>query len=177
MSRIARKPLELPAGAEFKQVDKLVIIKGPKGELSYKTHDAVTVSLDGNIVKIQPDESNNLAKQMLGTTRALLANMIIGVTKSFNKKLQLVGVGYRAKVQGDILELSLGFSHPVHYSIPEGILIEVPTNTDVVVKGADKQKVGQVSAEIRGLRPPEPYKGKGVRYSDERIVLKETKKK
>ena len=177
MSRIARKPLEIPAGVEFKQNEKLVTVKGPKGELSYNIHDAVIVEVEGNVVNVAPNKGHDLARSMLGTTRVLLGNMVTGVSQGFEKKLQLVGVGYRAKVQGKALELNLGYSHPVSYPIPEGITIETPSNTDVIVKGADKQRVGQVSAEIRELRPPESYKGKGVRYADERIVLKETKKK
>jgi large subunit ribosomal protein L6 len=177
MSRIARKPLKIPAGVEFKQNEKLVTVKGPKGELSYNTHEAVIVTFEGDVVNVKAQENHDLAKPMVGTTRVLLENMVTGVSQGFEKKLQLVGVGYRAKVQGKALDLNLGFSHPVRYPIPDGITIETPSNTDVIVKGADKQKVGQVSAEIRELRPPESYKGKGVRYADERIVLKETKKK
>lgn len=177
MSRIAKIPLTIPAGVEFKQANNVIKIKGPKGALELKVHESVIVNLAGDVVEVAHKEGFVLPNPMVGTTRILLGNIVKGVHTGFERALKLVGVGYRAKVQGKVLELSLGFSHPVNYAIPEGILIETPSNTDIVIKGYDKQKIGQVAADIRDFRPPEPYKGKGVRYSDEKVVLKETKKK
>ena len=177
MSRIAKRPVELPSGVEFQQSGTVVTIKGGKGSLSMDLNSEVEISQDDGVLTVAPRSGSKFATAVAGTTRALLANMVTGVTDGFERKLELVGVGYRAQAQGNKLNLTLGFSHPVEYAVPEGISIETPSQTEVVVKGTDKQKVGQVAAEIRRYRPPEPYKGKGVRYSDERVMLKEAKKK
>lgn len=177
-TRIAKKPLPLPSGVTAEQTGNAVIIKGPKGSLTVALHPVVQCTLADNVIQLTPaniDMQDNIA--LTGTTRALLGCAVTGVTQGFMKKLLLVGVGYRAAVQGDKLNLTLGFSHPVAYDIPEGIKISTPTQTEIVIEGIDKQKVGQVAADIRAYRPPEPYKGKGVRYSDEKVILKETKKK
>ena len=152
-------------------------VKGSNGTMDFTINDAVSVSLDDGVLTFKAKKDDRSSVAMAGTMRALANNMVTGVSEGFTKKLELVGVGYRAQVQGKKLNLTLGFSHPVEYSIPEGITIECPSQTEILVKGADKQKVGQVSAEIRAWRPPEPYKGKGVRYADEHIVRKEAKKK
>jgi large subunit ribosomal protein L6 len=177
MSRIAKLPVQLPKGVEFKLDDGQAVVKGPKGELSLKLDPSVEVVQEGSELQIRTPGTEKPAGPMAGTTRALLGNMVRGVSEGFQKKLELVGVGYRAQAQGKVLNLTLGFSHPVAYEVPEGITIETPSQTEVLVKGIDRQKVGQVAADIRGYRPPEPYKGKGVRYSDERVALKEAKKK
>jgi len=174
MSRIAKAPIELPSGVELKVQGGEVKVKGPKGNLTLLLHPNVSVEKDDENYMVKP--ASNSDTPMAGTFRSLVNNMVIGVTNGFEKKLNLVGVGYRAQVQGNNLTLALGFSHPVNYSAPEGITIEAPSQTEIVVKGCDKQKVGQVASEIRAFRPPEPYKGKGVRYSDERVVRKEAKK-
>ena len=175
MSRIANKPIDIPTGAEVSISGQTVNVKGPKGNASYDVHKTVEIVQDGNQLKVSARESNSVA--MAGTMRSLVSNMVTGVSQGFEKKLELVGVGYRAQAQGNTLNLTLGFSHPVNYAVPEGITVETPSQTEILVKGIDKQKVGQVSAEIRAYRPPEPYKGKGVRYSDEYVVRKEAKKK
>ncbi|MCF6235043.1 MAG: 50S ribosomal protein L6 [Gammaproteobacteria bacterium] len=176
MSRIAKSPVNIPAGVQVVLKDSEVTVKGPKGELVFNIHHSVDVLQDGNVLKFAPkNPSSGLA--IVATTRSLLNNMVVGVTSGFEKKLELVGVGYRAQSKGKQLSLSLGFSHPVEYMIPEGIVVETPSQTEILIKGSDKQKVGQVAADIRSYRPPEPYKGKGVRYSDETIVRKEAKKK
>ena len=177
MSRIAKQPVELPKGVEFQQSGTVVTVKGGKGSLSMDLNTEVQIAQDEGVLSIAPRSGSKFAIAMSGTTRALLANMVTGVTDGFERKLELVGVGYRATAQGNKLNLTLGFSHPVVYDVPEGISIETPSQTEVLIKGTDKQKVGQVAAEIRRFRPPEPYKGKGVRYADERVVLKEAKKK
>jgi len=178
MSRIAKAPITVPSGADFKVDGQRVTVKGSKGAMELNIHPDVSVTLDEGVVTVKPvDESNKQAWAMAGTMRALLNNLVVGATEGFQKKLQLVGVGYRAQAKGKTLNLSLGFSHPVDYPVPEGITIETPSQTEVVISGSDKQQVGQVAAEIRNFRPPEPYKGKGVRYSDERVVRKEAKKK
>ena len=177
MSRVAKAPVELPAGVEFKRDGNVVTLKGSKGALSLELNSEVELTQEDNVLKVAPRSGSRFATAVAGTMRALLANMAAGVSQGFERKLELVGVGYRAQAQGSKLNLTLGFSHPVEYRVPEGISVETPSQTEIVVKGADKQKVGQVAAEIRGYRPPEPYKGKGVRYSDERVVLKEAKKK
>lgn len=177
MSRVARKPVALPKGVEVKQSADVVRVKGPKGELSMTVHSEVEIKVEDDAATVSPRSGSRLAQAMTGTTRALINNMVTGVTDGFERKLELVGVGYRAQTKGKSLDLTLGFSHPVSYAVPEGIAIETPSLTEVLVKGIDKQKVGQVAAEIRAYRPPEPYKGKGVRYADERVVLKEAKKK
>ena len=177
MSRIAKKPVEIMSGAEITVSGQTVTVKGKQGNLSIDLHDTVSVKLEDGALNFWPIDDSKDSMAMAGTMRSLVNNMLIGVTEGFTKQLQLVGVGYRAQMQGNVLDLSLGFSHPVKYAIPEGITIETPSQTEINVKGADKQKVGQVCAEIRAYRPPEPYKGKGVRYSDERVVRKEAKKK
>ena len=177
MSRVAKKPIELPAGVEIKIAGQAVTVKGGKGSLEHTVHNSVQVSQDANILSFAPRDGSKTAMALTGTTRALVDNMVKGVTEGFEKKLQLVGVGYRAQAQGQKLNLTLGFSHPVDYPVPEGVSVETPSQTEIVVRGSDKQKVGQVAAEIRAYRPPEPYKGKGVKYADEAIVRKEAKKK
>jgi len=177
MSRIAKEPVELPKGVEFNLSGTTVTLKGSKGSLSMDLNSEIELSQEDNQLQVKARSGSRFAIAMSGTTRALLANMAHGVTEGFEKKLELVGVGYRASMQGNKLNLTLGFSHPVNYAIPEGVTVETHSQTEVIIKGADKQKVGQVAAEIRHFRPPEPYKGKGVRYAGERIVMKEAKKK
>ena len=177
MSRIAKAPVELPKGVEFKQDGNVITLKGAKGELSMELNSEVELNQEESTLRLAPRSGSRFSTAITGTMRSILSNMAQGVSEGFEKKLELVGVGYRAQMQGKNLNLSLGFSHPVVYEAPEGITIEAPSQTEIVVKGADKQKVGQVAAEIRRYRPPEPYKGKGVRYADERVVLKEAKKK
>ena len=177
MSRVAKAPVELPSGVEFKQDGNIVTLKGAKGELSMELNSEVELSQEESTLRLAPRSGSRFSTAITGTMRSILANMAQGVSEGFEKKLELVGVGYRAQMQGKSLNLSLGFSHPVVYEAPEGISIESPSQTEIVIKGADKQAVGQVAAEIRRFRPPEPYKGKGVRYADERVVLKEAKKK
>ena len=177
MSRIGKEPVELPKGVEFKHVGDLVTLKGGKGELSLQLNSEVELKQDGNLLSFSPRSGSRFATAVTGTMRAIIANMAQGVSEGFERKLELVGVGYRAQAQGKKLNLTLGFSHPIDFTVPEGITVETPSQTEIVVRGADKQQVGQVSAEIRGFRPPEPYKGKGVRYADERVMLKEAKKK
>lgn len=177
MSRIAKSPVALPQGVEFRQDGNVVTLKGGKGELSMKLNSEVELTQDGDMLTVSPRSGSRFAIAVTGTMRSLLANMAHGVSEGYERKLELVGVGYRAQAQGKNLKLSLGFSHPVVYDAPEGIVIETPSQTEVLIKGTDKQQVGQVAAEIRHFRPPEPYKGKGVRYAGERVVLKEAKKK
>jgi large subunit ribosomal protein L6 len=177
MSRIAKQPVELPAGVEININGNSVTVKGGKGSLEHTIHASVAINQDDKVLTFAPRDGSKTAMALTGTTRALIGNMVQGVSQGFEKKLQLVGVGYRAQAQGQKLNLTLGFSHPVDYPVPEGVTVETPSQTEVVVKGADKQKVGQVAAEIRAFRPPEPYKGKGVKYADEIIVRKEAKKK
>lgn len=174
MSRVAKSPITLPSGVELKISGSELNVKGPKGNLALNLHPSLSLDENDGQYMVNPDNEKNLA--MAGTFRALVNNMVTGVSEGFQKKLQLVGVGYRAQLQGNNLNLALGFSHPVVYSAPEGIKIETPSQTEIVISGCDKQKVGQVAAEIRSYRPPEPYKGKGVRYADERVVRKEAKK-
>jgi large subunit ribosomal protein L6 len=177
MSRIAKAPVELPQGVEFQQDGNVVTIKGSNGSLSMELNPEVEINQEENKLMLAPRSGSRFATAIAGTMRSLLSNMVEGVTKGFERKLELVGVGYRAQAQGNKLNLTLGFSHPVVYEMPEGVSVETPSQTEIVVKGSDKQKVGQAAAEIRRFRPPEPYKGKGVRYSDERVRLKEAKKK
>ncbi len=177
MSRIGKNPVNVPAGVEVKLSGNVLNVKGPKGRLEYNIHPLVSIAQNGAIINFKPGDDSAFADALSGTTRALVHNMIAGVSKGFEKRLTIIGVGYRAAVQGKKLNLTLGFSHPVVYNIPEGIVVEAPSQTEIVVKGADKQLVGQVAAEIRAFRPPEPYKGKGVRYADEQVVKKEAKKK
>lgn len=174
MSRIAKAPIELPSGVEIKVSGAEVSVKGPKGNLVQVLHPNVSLEQEDNTITVKP--ANDASIPMAGTYRSLVNNMVVGVSDGFEKKLTLVGVGYRAQMQGSKLTLALGYSHPIEYAAPEGITIEAPSQTEIVVKGCDKQKVGQVASEIRAFRPPEPYKGKGVRYSDERVVRKEAKK-
>lgn len=176
MSRIAKNPIKLPAGVEVTLGDEIVV-KGPLGTLKQKTLADVEVVKEGGELKIRAVSDSIQSNAMSGTLRALLANMVHGVSQGYERKLTLVGVGYRAQAQGDKLNLSLGFSHPVEHKMPAGIKVETPSQTEIVLKGIDKQAVGQVAAEIRAYREPEPYKGKGVRYADEVVILKETKKK
>ncbi len=175
MSRVAKNPVTLPSGVEVRVEGGVVKVKGPKGELQQRLHPTVDMSQEGGEVRFAAKADDAWA--MAGTTRALVSNMVEGVSKGFEKKLAIVGVGYRAAVKGKALDLTLGFSHPVAYPIPDGITIECPSQTEIVVRGTDKQQVGQVAAEIRRYRPPEPYKGKGVRYAGEHVVMKEAKKK
>jgi large subunit ribosomal protein L6 len=177
MSRIAKIPVPLAKGVEAQVADGQIVVKGPLGTLSRPASPLVKVAIaDGKVSFAAADDSAE-ADAMSGTLRALVAGMVQGVSKGFERKLTLVGVGYRAQAQGDKLNLSLGFSHPIVYQLPAGVKAETPTQTEIVIKGADKQRVGQVAAEVRGFKPPEPYKGKGVRYADEVVALKETKKK
>ncbi|MFT3741903.1 MAG: 50S ribosomal protein L6 [Gammaproteobacteria bacterium] len=175
MSRVAKKPIELPNGVEANLQGRVLTIKGTKGSLQKELHAAVQYEKDGNVIKLAPQTIE--ADAVTGTTRAILYNMVVGVSQGFERKLILIGVGYRAQAQGSVLSLTLGFSHPVKYDVPQGITIETPSQTEIVVKGIDKEKVGQVAADIRAYRPPEPYKGKGVRYANEVVIKKEGKKK
>ncbi len=177
MSRVANIPIAIPKGVEVKVDGVNMIVKGSNGELSHRLHQAVSLEIKDNVVQVQWDQQNKQAKAQAGTARAIVNNMVTGVTQGFEKKLTLIGVGYRAQVKGKILNLTLGFSHPIDYKIPDGITIETPSQTEIIVKGIDKQLVGAVSAKIRSYRPPEPYKGKGVRYADEYVVRKDAKKK
>ncbi len=177
MSRVANSPVTLPSGVELKVVDQKVAVKGAKGSLEMPLHQAVEVNVEDGTVTFAAKNSSKESKAMSGTIRSLVNNMVTGVTAGFEKKLVLNGVGYRAKAAGKTLNLSLGFSHPVDYQLPEGISAETPSQTEIVLKGIDKQQLGQAAAEIRAFRPPEPYKGKGVRYADEYVRRKEAKKK
>jgi large subunit ribosomal protein L6 len=177
MSRVAKQPIAIPAGVEITINGQAISIKGPKGNLQWNVNRAVEVQRAENVLEFAPRNDSTEADALAGTTRALVANMVKGVTQGFERKLELVGVGYRAQAQGKMLNLTLGFSHPVNFPVPEGITVETPSQTEIIIKGADKQQVGQVAAKIRGYRPPEPYKGKGVKYSDEVIIRKEAKKK
>ena len=176
MARVEKMPITVPKGVEVSSADGRVTVKGAKTSLTLALPNTVQIHLQDGVVRIAVDQGD-VSAAIGGTVRALVNNMVQGVTKGFEKKLNLVGVGYRAQVQGKKLNLSLGFSHPVEYSVPEGITVEAPTQTEIIVKGADRHLVGQVAADIRGFRPPEPYKGKGVRYANERVVMKEAKKK
>ncbi len=177
MSRIANAPVSLPSGVDVTLSGQLIKVKGSKGELEWNVHDLVSVSQEDATLKVSANESSKQAVALAGTTRALVNNMVTGVSAGFEKKLSIIGVGYRAQAQGQTLNLTLGFSHPVNYAVPAGITVTTPSNTEIVVAGVDKQKVGQVAAEIRAYRPPEPYKGKGVRYTDEYVLRKQAKKK
>lgn len=177
MSRVAKNPVVIPKGVEVMISPAEIAIKGPLGTLRRAQHPSVSVEQEGEAIVCKAREGQDNARALSGTVRALINNMVIGVSKGFERKLLLVGVGYRAQAQGDKLNLSLGFSHPVVHQMPAGVKVETPTQTEIVIKGVDKQQVGQVAAEVRAYRAPEPYKGKGVRYSDEVVVLKETKKK
>jgi large subunit ribosomal protein L6 len=177
MSRVGKSPVEVPAGVEVKLQGQQVSVKGSKGKLDFDVHESVQVEQEGNVLNFSPRNGGKQASAMTGTMRVLINNMVTGVSDGFERKLELIGVGYRAKVSGNVVNLTLGFSHPVDYALPDGITAETPTQTEIVLRGIDKQLVGQVAAEIRGFRPPEPYKGKGVRYSGEFVRRKETKKK
>ncbi len=177
MSRIAKQPVELPKGVELNLSGAVIKAKGPKGELSMPLHPEVELSIEDGKAQVSARSGSKFSIAMSGTTRSLISNLVKGVHEGFERKLELVGVGYRAKAAGKNLNLTLGFSHPVDYPVPEGISIDTPSQTEIVISGIDKQRVGQVAAEIRAYRPPEPYKGKGVRYSDEHVVRKEAKKK
>jgi large subunit ribosomal protein L6 len=177
MSRVAKNPVTLPKGVEVNLAERTVEVKGPKGTLTQGLPPFVKIDLKDGALHFNGDDAVSQSDMMAGTARALLNNMVHGVSEGFQRKLTLIGVGYRAQVQGQSLNLTLGFSHPVNFQIPQGIQIECPTQTEILVKGADKQVVGQTAANIRAYRPPEPYKGKGIRYSDEVVVQKETKKK
>lgn len=177
MSRIAKMPITIPDGVEANVDGQSIHIKGAKGSFDYTVNDLVKISQNDNILDVKPrNDSDKKSWAMAGTMRALTNNMIVGVSEGFEKKLELVGVGYRAQAQGNKLNLTLGFSHPVVHDIPEGVTCETPSQTEIILKGIDKQIIGQTAAEIRAYRPPEPYKGKGVKYSDEHIVRKEAKK-
>lgn len=174
MSRVAKSPIQVPAGVEVQLGSGFVSAKGPKGELSLNLHPSVSVEREEDVIRVQQSASGSAA--IAGTMRSLLNNLIVGVSNGFERKLTIIGVGYRAQMQGQSLTLSLGFSHAVNFKVPDGITIETPTQTEVVIKGIDKQLVGQTAAEIRRFRPPEPYKGKGVRYKDEYVARKQAKK-
>jgi large subunit ribosomal protein L6 len=177
MSRVAKSPITLPSGVTVTKSDQSLSIKGPKGEMAMDIHPTVDIAEEDSSLKVAPKREDKASWAMAGTMRALVNNMVIGVSQGFEKKLQLIGVGYRAQAGGKSLNLNLGFSHPIDYPVPEGISIATPSVTEIVVSGSNKQRVGQVAAEIRAFRPPEPYKGKGVRYVDEYVARKEAKKK
>jgi large subunit ribosomal protein L6 len=175
MSRIGKAPIAIPAGVDVNSREGVVTVKGPKGELSLNLVSGIELKQEEGQLSVDIDGNENL-DAMSGTTRALINNMVIGVVDGFEKKLSIIGVGYRAKVQGNTLNLQLGFSHDVNYELPEGVTAEAPTQTEIIIRGADKQRVGQAAANIRAFRPPEPYKGKGIRYTDEYVVRKQAKK-
>ncbi len=177
MSRVANNPVSVPGGVELTLDGSALSAKGPKGTLFLTIHPFVEIQQEDGLVKFKPVNEEKQSRAMAGTMRSLVNNMVNGVATGFEKKLAIIGVGYRAQAQGNKLNLSLGFSHPAEYQVPEGVTVETPTQTEVLVKGADKQLVGQVAAEIRAFRPPEPYKGKGVRYADEYVMRKQAKKK
>lgn len=177
MSRIAKNPVVVPAGVELKLDGQAVSVKGKNGQLSMELHSSVEMKLEDGSVTFAARDGSKLSRAMSGTARSLVNNMVVGVSEGFTKTLQLQGVGYRAAAKGNVLSLTLGFSHPIDYELPEGVSAETPTQTTVVISGVDKQRVGQVAAEVRAFRPPEPYKGKGVRYADEHVRRKEAKKK
>ncbi len=177
MSRIAKMGVSVPAGVDVKFTDEQITVKGSGGELKLATNPLVKVAADGANLSFVPADESREANAMSGTMRQLVNNMVVGVSKGFEKKLTLVGVGFRAQAQGAKLNLSIGFSHPVNFDMPAGLKVETPAPTEIVVKGADRQAVGQMAAVIRAARPPEPYKGKGIRYADEKVTIKETKKK
>jgi large subunit ribosomal protein L6 len=176
MSRIASAPIVIPEAVDVQVNGQNVVVKGKKGSLEWSVHDEVSVVLDNRTIKVKANNETQTAVAMSGTSRALLNNLVIGVSDGFERRLLIVGVGYRAQLKGKVLNLSLGHSHPINYEIPDDVTIETPSQTEIVVKGMDKQRVGQVAANIRAYRKPEPYKGKGVKYSDEQIVRKEAKK-
>jgi large subunit ribosomal protein L6 len=177
VSRVAKKPVIIPGGVEININGNNVKVKGPKGTVQLNVALDVGIKKEDNAILFVPKTNLEIANATAGTTRALLSNMVVGVTKGFERKLILIGVGFKAQIQGKFLNLSLGFSHPIKFKIPDGIVMETPSQTEIIIKGADKRLVGQVAAEIRAFRPPEPYKGKGVRYEGEVVVQKEGKKK
>ena len=177
MSRVANSPVEIPKGVETKLSDSEISVKGSKGNLQLPLHGLVAVAQDGEVLNISAKDGSRQANAMAGTFRSLINNMVTGVSQGFEKKLELQGVGYRAKAQGKTINITVGYSHPIDYKLPEGVTADTPSQTEIVISGADKQLVGQVAAEIRDFRPPEPYKGKGIRYAGERVYRKEAKKK
>lgn len=177
MSRVAKNPVNLPSGVEIKIDGRKVSVKGSKGNLEHEVHELIEVSVEAGVATVKPVQESQKAWALAGTTRALVNNMVTGVSEGYERKLVLNGVGYRAQAQGKTLNLTLGFSHPVAYELPEGVTVETPSQTEIIIKGIDKQQVGQVAANVRAFRPPEPYKGKGVRYADEQVRRKEAKKK
>ena len=177
MSRIAKAPVTIPKGVDVKLVGNTMTVKGGKGQLSFDFNPSVGITVDDNVIQMQWDKDNKDAIAQAGTARAIANSMVIGVSDGFEKKLTLIGVGYRAQAKGSVLSLSLGYSHPVDFQVPTGVSVETPSQTEIVVKGSNKQQVGEVAAKIRAYRPPEPYKGKGVRYADENVAKKEAKKK
>jgi large subunit ribosomal protein L6 len=177
MSRVANNPVNLPSGVEITQSGQTLSVKGSKGSLSLDVHPAVEIKQEESTLRFVALNGSKESRAMSGTTRALVNNMVVGVSTGFERKLELQGVGYRAKVSGSVVSLTLGFSHPIDYQLPEGVSAEVPSVTEIILRGVDKQKIGQVAAEIRAFRPPEPYKGKGVRYAGEQVRRKEAKKK
>jgi len=177
MSRVAKAPVTLPKGVEVTLQGQNVTVKGSKGTLSHALHGLVELKVEEGVLKVAPREDSQAGWMQTGTARAILNNLVRGVNEGFQRKLQLVGVGYKAQAKGAVLNLALGYSHPIDYKLPEGVTAETPTPTEIILKSIDKQTLGQAAAEIRGYRPPEPYKGKGVRYSDEVIIRKEAKKK
>ena len=176
MSRVAKNPINVPDNVEFNIVDDIVKVKGSKGELEFNLPSSVSIENKENVLTVKYNEDDQQSVALAGTTRSIVNNMIIGVSEGFEKKLELIGVGYRAKASGKLLELTLGFSHPIKYQLPEEVEVETPSQTEVVLKSHDKQILGQAASEIRAFRPPEPYKGKGVRYADEQVKRKEAKK-
>ena len=176
MSRVAKNPITIPDTANITVDNSTVKVKGSKGELDFNLPSSVSIEINDNIISVNYDETNQKSVALAGTTRSIVNNMIIGVTEGYEKKLELIGVGYRAKASGKLLELTLGFSHPVKYQLPDSVDVETPSQTEIVLKSHNKQILGQAAAEIRAFRPPEPYKGKGVRYSDEQVKRKEAKK-
>lgn len=177
MSRVAKSLIKLPSGVELKSEGQKLSVKGPKGELSLEVHELVSVASEDGSVKVSPKSEDQNSWALAGTTRSLVNNMVIGVSVGYQKKLDLVGVGYRAQAKGNVVNLTLGFSHPVEYELPSGVSAETPTQTEILLSSIDKQLLGQTAANIRAFRPPEPYKGKGVRYSNEQVRRKEAKKK
>jgi large subunit ribosomal protein L6 len=177
MSRVAKAPVLVPQGVEIAINESVITIKGKLGSISRSMHSSVAISNENGKLSFAPVDTERASDALAGTMRALVSGMVQGVTQGFERKLTLIGVGYKAQAQGDKLNLAIGFSHPVNKVMPNGVKVETPTATEILIKGVDKQLVGQVAAEVRSIRPPEPYKGKGIRYADEKVVIKETKKK
>jgi large subunit ribosomal protein L6 len=177
MSRIAKAPVSIPSGVDIKLDGNKMTAKGSKGQLTFDFNPVISMEITDNVIQMQWDKNDKVATAQAGTARAIVSNMVTGVSAGFEKKLTLIGVGYRAQAKGDVLNLTLGFSHPVDFKVPTGITVETPSQTEILVKGSDRQLVGEVAAKIRAYRPPEPYKGKGVRYAEEHVARKEAKKK